>query len=340
MDATALERQNRRIGKLKEQGVTRSTVFVHHNCKPALEAMRPHFVDAAKAEALSALLAQLSNKKTPTNVASVKQLSPFRYPGGKTWLVPEVRRWMMTSKRTPSVFCEPFAGGAMAGLTVAAEGLAEHVFLGELDADVAAVWKTIFSGKQADVDWLKKQILDFDVNLENVRAILDANPKAARSLAFRTIVRNRMQRGGIMAAGAGLVKAGEAGRGLNSRWYPETLGTRIDALFSIRDRVTFEQVDAFEAVKRYAKDADAFFFIDPPYTAGGKNAGKRLYTHNELNHEELFKLMASVKGSVMLTYDDAPEVRALAEKHGFHVEPVPMKNTHHALIRELLILKP
>lgn len=340
MDATALERQNRRIGRLKEKGVTRATVFVHQECKPALEGLRPHFVDAAKAEALTALLAQLQEKKTPTNVSSVKQLSPFRYPGGKTWLVPEVRRWLQATKRTPSTFVEPFAGGAMAGLTAAAEGLAEHVFLGELDVDVAAVWKTIFNGKPADVKWLKQQILNFEVNLENVREILDGKPQAARAMAFRTIVRNRMQRGGIMAAGAGLVKAGEAGRGLHSRWYPETLGTRIDALHGIKDRVTFEQVDAFEAVKRFAKDPDAFFFIDPPYTAGGKNAGKRLYTHNEIDHEGLFALMASVKGSVMLTYDDAPEVRAMAEKHGFRVEPVPMKNTHHALIRELLILKP
>lgn len=48
--------------------------------------------------------------------------------------------------------------------------------------------------------------------------------------------------------------------------------------------------------------------------------------------------MASVRGSVMLTYDDAPEVRSMAERHGFRIEPVPMKNTHHEIIRELLIL--
>lgn len=340
MDATALDRQNRRIGRLKERGVTRSTVFVHEECKPALEGMRPLFVDASKAEALALLLAQLQDKKTPTNVAQVRQLSPFRYPGGKTWLVPEVRRWLLACKRSPSVFVEPFAGGAMAGLTVAAEFLADRVFLGELDADVAAVWKTIFQGKAADVTWLKEQILGFEVNLDNVRAILDGKPRAVRSIAFRTIVRNRMQRGGIMAAGAGLVKAGEAGRGLHSRWYPETLGLRIDALYAIRDRITFAQTDAFEAVKPFAKDPDAFFFIDPPYTAGGKNAGKRLYTHNEIDHEGLFKLMASVRGSVMMTYDDAPEVRDMATRHGFRVEPVPMKNTHHAVLRELLILKP
>ena len=28
------------------------------------------------------------------NVASVPQRSPFRYPGGKTWLIPTVRQWL------------------------------------------------------------------------------------------------------------------------------------------------------------------------------------------------------------------------------------------------------
>lgn len=339
-DATALQRQNRRIERLKELGVTRTTVFVHHECKPALEGLRHHLVDPAKAGALASLVGQLQDKKTPTNVAQVRQLSPFRYPGGKTWLVPEVRKWLAASKVMPSVFVEPFAGGAMAGLSSAAEGLVKHVFLGELDDDVAAVWQTIFHGKPTDVKWLCKQVIDFDVNLKNVRAILDGKPKSVRGRAFRTIVKNRMQRGGILAAGAGLVKSGEAGRGLNSRWYPETLALRIEALQAMRDRITFEHADAFEVVRRYADDANAFFFVDPPYTSGGKKAGARLYTHNEIDHEGLFALMASVRGSVMLTYDDTPEVRSMAERHCFRVESVPMKNTHHEIIRELLILKP
>jgi DNA adenine methylase len=190
------------------------------------------------------------------------------------------------------------------------------------------------------VNWLCKQILDFEVTLENVKIILDGNPKRLRDRSFRTIVKNRMQRGGIMAAGAGLVKTGEAGRGLNSRWYPETLARRIEALQAMRERITFQQIDAFELIKLHVDDANAFFFVDPPYTAGGKKAGSRLYTHNEIDHEGLFAVMATVRGSVMLTYDDAPEVRSMAERHGFRVETVPMKNTHHEVIRELLIFKP
>ena len=38
-----------------------------------------------------------------------------------------------------------------------------------------------------------------------------------------------------------------------------------------------------------------------------------------------------------MTYDNAEEVQALAEKHGFQTKPVAMKNTHHAEMNELLI---
>lgn len=41
--------------------------------------------------------------------------------------------------------------------------------------------------------------------------------------AFQTILRNRINRGGILAPGAGRIKNGESGKGKKSRWYPDTL---------------------------------------------------------------------------------------------------------------------
>ena len=48
-----------------------------------------------------------SKKEKLVNVASVRQLSLFRYPGGKTWLVPEARKWLKAKKDKPSEFIEP-----------------------------------------------------------------------------------------------------------------------------------------------------------------------------------------------------------------------------------------
>ena len=48
--------------------------------------------------------------------------------------------------------------------------------------------------------------------------------------------------------------------------------------------------------------------------------------------------MRLVHGDFMMTYDDSTEVIALAQDRGFAVRGVPMKNTHHATMQELLIL--
>ena len=284
-----------------------------------------------------AMLFEVAPPDHVVNVASVPQRSPFRYPGGKTWLVPRVRQWLTNLGFQPGVFVEPFAGGAIVGLTVGFEELADHVVLVELDKHVAAVWKTILSD---DADWLANRIISFELTQENVLAELAKDDAKTRELAFRTILKNRTFHGGIMAPGASFVKRGENGKGLCSRWYPITLARRILAIAAIRDRFTFVEGNGIEVMTRYARRKNAAFFLDPPYTAGGangKHAGARLYTHHALDHERLFATAACVAGEVLLTYDQAPDVLQLAESHGFQVRKIAMKNTHHAKMMEFLI---
>lgn len=267
------------------------------------------------------------------NVATVPQRSPFRYPGGKTWLVPQLRRWLASLPAKPAEFIEPFAGGAIASLTVAFERLAERATLVELDHEVAAVWQTIISG---DAHTLAAQIAGFHVSAESVAAALDVPATTTLDRAFQTILKNRVNRGGILAPGAGRIKHGENGKGMASRWYPQTLKQRILDIASVRDRLRFFEGDGF-AVLADAADHDAVFFIDPPYTAGGKRAGNRLYAHYELDHEALFRLAAAVKGDFLMTYDNAGELYELARAYNFDTELIAMKNTHHAAMTELLI---
>jgi DNA adenine methylase len=267
------------------------------------------------------------------NVASVPQRSPFRYPGGKTWLVPEIRAWLHSLPRKPEIFIEPFAGGGIASLTVAFENLADQVFMVEKDDQVAAVWEVILD----DANWLVDKILSFNLTLENTLQALSSPPQNKQEKAFQAILRNRVQRGGIMAPGASLLKTGENGRGIASRWYPQTLAKRILAIYEHNDRIKFKKEDAFNIIPLFLENSGAAFFIDPPYTAGGKQAGKRLYLHSEVDHSALFPMMTRAKGDFMMTYDDAEEVEELSLKHGFSVRRVPMKSTHHAKMYELLI---
>lgn len=268
------------------------------------------------------------------NVASVPKRSPFRYPGGKTWLVPRIRQWLASRSNRAAEFIEPFAGGGIVGLTVAAERLADHVTLIELDSQIAAVWKTILSG---DALWLAERITSFDLTPENAEQELSKAPRSIRDQAFQTILKNRIYRGGILAQGAGKLKHGENGKGIMSRWYPDTLRKRILDIRGMNERITFIEGDGMEAMKQNSRRADVAFFIDPPYTAAGKKAGSRLYTHSELDHYELFKVTANLQGDFLMSYDDAEGVRELAKRHGFDTELVAMKNTHHAEMTELLI---
>ena len=267
---------------------------------------------------------------TVVNVASVPQRSPFRYPGGKTWLIPTVRQWLKQEQKVVSKLVEPFAGGGIVSLTAAFEQLADNITMVEMDEEIAAVWKVVLNGKNK---WLADKIFSYNLTIDNVKAELDKPDKKLHDTAFCTILKNRIFHGGILAKGSGMIKNGENGKGIASRWYPKTLHDRIVAIDYVKDKINFIAGDAFEVLEQDINDNEAYFFIDPPYTV----AGKRLYTYFDIDHERLFALTAQLKGKFMLTYDDTTEIRQLADKYGLHYRTIPMKTTHHLQKNEIII---
>jgi DNA adenine methylase len=263
------------------------------------------------------------------NVASVPKRSPFRYPGGKTWLVPTVRKWLRQGNSKKELI-EPFAGGGIISLTAAFENLADHITMVELDEEVAAVWEIILNGQN---EWLAERILNFELSAENVTKELSNPDKETQDVAFCTILKNRVFHGGIIAKGSGMLKNGENGKGIASRWYAKTLADRIKAINFIKHKIEFLQTDAFKVIEQNIKTPNAYFFIDPPYTI----AGKRLYTYFNIDHEKLFYLTSKIKGKFMLTYDDTEEIRALAHKYQLDFRTIPMKTTHHLEKHEIII---
>ena len=267
------------------------------------------------------------------NVAQVPQRSPLRYPGGKTWLVPHIRAWL--SATGPRVLIEPFAGGAIVSLTAIMEDLAKRAILVELDLDVAAFWRAALLHGPS----LVARIASFTPTRELVRDLERRNPESVVEQGFRTLVLNRTHRAGILAPGSSLNRRGENGKGILSRWYPKTLIARLNAISEYADRIAFHEADSMQLIEPLLQECgrDAAVFVDPPYTAGGKRAGTRLYTHNDLDHERLFWIMAKHEGSVLMTYDYSPEVTRLVARYGFQAVQVRMNNAHHNRMAELLI---
>ena len=268
------------------------------------------------------------------NVASVPQRSPLRYPGGKTWLIPHIRAWLGSLPRQPRLLVEPFCGGGVVSLTAAAEGLSERCLMAEIDPDVAAFWHAALRHGPE----LRRRIAEFEPSREAVAALCYAhNGHDVVSAGFRTFVLNRTRRGGILAPGASLTRAGENGKGIASRWYPETLIARLEAIEEYAQRITFRETDGMRLLEATIGGEDTAVFADPPYTAGGKRAGSRLYKFSEIEHDQLFRILADSDTEFLMTYDASPEIMDLIRNYGFNAVMVTMKNTHHARIPELII---
>ncbi|MYA89552.1 MAG: DNA adenine methylase [Boseongicola sp. SB0662_bin_57] len=262
------------------------------------------------------------------------QRSPLRYPGGKTWLIPHIREWLRHTE--PEILIEPFAGGAIVSLTAVMEKLAESAVMIEIDRDVAAFWRSALESGATLREWIGQ----FDPTLESLREIEQSPPESVVEHGFRTLVLNRTRRGGVLARGASFCKTGENGKGLRSRWYPETLVSRIAAIQDHSDRLSFLEGDGMKLLPILLRGwgREAAVFLDPPYTAaGGKMAGSRLYEHSSIDHAALFAMLAEHESNFLMTYDAAPEIVELVRKHGFSAAVLSMKNGHHNRLVELVI---
>lgn len=285
-------------------------------------------------------LQNIENEKIDVNNDNViinnntKYLSPLRYPGGKSWLMPTIRQWLKYyyNNNQYLTLIEPFLGGGIVSLSALNESLCLRAVSAEIDPDIAAVWKTILGKKN---EWLANRIVKFDFDIENINEVLASPTTRVHQTAFKTILRNRISRGGIIAPGAGLLKSGESSRGLSSRWYAQTIANRIRAIVKYKDSLTFKEGDGMRLINEWAYKENSIFFIDPPYP----EVGNRLYTYHALNHDKLFKRMSLISAPFLMTYNDVYEVRRLARKYRFECIGIEMKNTHHEQRKELLITK-
>lgn len=223
-------------------------------------------------------------------------------------------------------------GGGIVTLTAINEGLVSKALLVEKDPAISCVWRVCLSDQASQ---LAEQIRNFDFNPLTVVEQIGINSRSDDpvKVALSVILLNRIRRGGVMAPGAGILKEGENGNGLASRWYPETLAKRIESIYSLRSQIEFREGDGLEAIEEYCTHKSAAVFADPPYT----KAGKRLYSHWQLDHQGFLQRLSQIKGNFLITYDDTEEVRAWADKSKIQWTQIAMRTTGHSLKQELVL---
>ena len=238
-------------------------------------------------------------------------VSPLRYPGGKRRFVGYVAETLRLNDLRPRLYVEPFAGGASVALHLLATGQVERVLLGERDPLVAAFWRVLFS----DTDWLCDQVAACRPSLEEwVRLRAEAG-QTEREKAWACLYLNRTSFSGILSGTAGPIggRAQASAYDIGCRFPAATLMRRIRAVARFAEHVRVVEGDYRNTLAVASASGvparDRFVYLDPPFY----RKAERLYRHHfaEADHRALRDALAALDAPYLLSYDAAPEVRAL-----------------------------
>lgn len=234
-----------------------------------------------------------------------RHLSPLRYPGAKSRLVPKITQIIARAREKRSVprielFVEPFAGGASTSLRLLSLGLVERVLLGEADPLVASFWMTAASEPEALIERITTEYDSYVVR-GGVRALerwdywrgwspdASLSPADARlETATRCLFLNRTTFSGILHGRAGPLggRRQESENTISCRFNPDALAERIRYVGHLYAQGRI--VDVLEADWQTTMDAalqilprlsadNMLAYLDPPYVDKASNLYRKAF---------------------------------------------------------------
>ena len=232
--------------------------------------------------------------------------SLFSWPGGKSRLLKPL------CARIPAhtLYVEVFAGSAK--LLFAKEPSKAEV-INDLNGDVANFFRVVKHRPAELAEALEAELL----HPERFRELKVAAPidELERALRFAYTTWYSFGAKGEHFAAGNLKELLRGNRRRPIQLVRQTLAEGAERL----QNVMIEQRDFAEMLTRF-DSSETFFYLDPPYVHFS-NLGR--YEALELERrEQLFTLLASLKGSFLLSFDDCEEIRELGKRHGFAIEEV------------------
>lgn len=228
--------------------------------------------------------------------------SPLRYPGGKSRGLAEIAR------RLPPSFCEfrePMTGGGSVFIFMRQRFPDAKVWINDLNFDVYCFWREAQRNIErlaAQIRETKAQETDGRVLFEKLKA-LNCETLSDFERAARFFILNRITFSGTIDAGGYSQKAFE-GR------FTDSSIQRLAELKPILEgvRITHEDYSAL----LHAEGEGVFLFLDPPYLTATRSRlyGRKGAFHTGFDHARFGEEMRVCKHQWMITYDDAPELRA------------------------------
>ena len=237
-------------------------------------------------------------------------LSPLRYPGGKVRLAPYFARVLATQTKAIDTYCEPYAGGAGAGLQLLTEGHVKKLIINDLNPGIASFWRSVFFRTGDFIESVADCVVDID-NWHRQRAVyLAPDDHDDLALGFATFFLNRTNRSGILNARpiGGLEQTGNWL--IDARFNKPDLTRRIRNLGTLAPQVDVRQERAIELIHTLnRRKRPVLLYVDPPYVV----PGEELYMtdHSWSEHQRLGGVLTKSPHPWILTYDADDRTREL-----------------------------
>lgn len=236
--------------------------------------------------------------------------SPLRYPGGKGRLAPYLARVLASQSATIETYCEPYAGGAGAGLQLLTDGHVSRLIINDLNPGIAAFWRSVFFQTDAFIALVADCAVDIH-NWHRQRTVYRTPPEHDDlALGFATFYLNRTNRSGILGARpiGGLEQTGNWL--IDARFNKPDLIERILNLRRLAAQVDVRQERAVELIRTLnRRKRPVLMYVDPPYVLPGE--GLYMTDHSWPEHEKLERVLTKSPHPWMLTYDADDQTREL-----------------------------
>lgn len=269
-----------------------------------------------------------SRYETPCGRAQPMRFdSPLRYPGGKSSLAGFLARLIDRNGLKGCTYAEPYAGGAGAALRLLREGIVSQIYLNDLDPRIYSFWRAVLD----DTERFEDKIRTIAINVQEWHRQRDiyrhADTRSQFELGFATFYLNRCNRSGIIQGGAPIGGYGQQGKWkIDSRFYRDSLATRVHAIGSRREQINVTHMDALDFITTplmpLRNATSSFIYLDPPYYA----KGQRLYyaAYDDSDHTTLaHTLRAGPRQNWLVSYDDSDFIRDLY--HDWTITPLPIR---------------
>jgi DNA adenine methylase len=255
--------------------------------------------------------------------------SPFAWPGGKRYL----KKVLLTLIPEHKAYVEVFAGSAK---LLFAKDRSRWEIVNDVNDDVINFFR-IAKHRPAELAEMFEHECIHSTRFRELRGLSEQPGELERALRFAYLV-------WWSFGGKGEHFAGHTIEQLDKMNMPvkKSLSVVRELLRKTSERlsnVLLERRDFADCIRRY-DSRSTFFYCDPPYVHFKDNG--QYAPMDMARHQLLFEVLRKAKGRVLMSYDDCPEIRALARASKFHVRCVSVlytlgSNSAPKPVSELLI---